>query len=130
SKGNEKPYYMGCYGIGVGRTLATIVEKYHDDRGMMWPASVAPYQVYLVSLKENEKAEKVYKELIDAGIEVLYDDREDISAGQKFADADLIGIPVRLVISAKTADKTEFKKRTEKETELLSLEEVLKRLKK
>ncbi|MGI8420103.1 MAG: proline--tRNA ligase [Candidatus Levyibacteriota bacterium] len=128
--GKQLPYYMGCYGFGLARTLTTIVEKYHDEHGIMWPESVAPYHVFLISLKENEKAEKVYKELTDAGIEVLYDDREDASAGQKFADADLIGIPVRLVVSAKTAEKIEFKKRTEKETELLSLAEVLQSLKK
>jgi prolyl-tRNA synthetase len=126
--GKKQPYYMGCYGFGLARTLTTIVEKYNDDKGITWPASVAPFQVCLISLKENEKAEKVYKELMDAGIEVLFDDREDASAGQKFADADLIGIPVRLVVSQKTGDKIEFKKRTEKESELVSFDEVLKRL--
>lgn len=126
--GEKQPYYMGCYGIGLARTLATVVELSHDDRGITWPESVAPFQVHLISLKENEKAEKVYQELLDAGVEVLFDDREDVTAGAKFADADLIGIPVRLVISQKTGDKIEFKKRTEKETELLSLEEILKKL--
>jgi prolyl-tRNA synthetase len=122
--GKRQKYYMGCYGFGIGRALATIVEKSHDDRGIVWPESVSPFQVHLISLKENEKAEKVYHELLDAGVEVLYDDREDVSAGAKFADADLIGIPVRLVISAKTGEKIEFKKRTEKETELLPLKEI------
>ena len=126
--GKRQPYYMGCYGFGLARTLTTIAEKSYDDRGIIWPESVAPFQVQLVSLKENDKAEKVYQELLDAGVEVLYDDRDDVSAGQKFADADLIGIPVRLVVSQKTQDKIEFKKRTEKESELLSIEEVLKRL--
>ena len=85
--------------------------------------------MHLISIKENEKAQKVYQQLLDAGIEVLFDDRDEASAGQKFADADLIGIPVRLVVSQKTEDKVEFKKRTEKESELLSFEEILKRLK-
>jgi prolyl-tRNA synthetase len=128
AQGKEQPYYMGCYGIGLARTLATIVEKYHDEKGIAWPTAVAPYQVYLISLKENEKADKAYQLLRTAGVEVLYDDREEISAGQKFADADLIGIPVRLVLSAKTGDKIEWKTRITKETELLSIDEILKRL--
>ena len=127
--GKEHHAFMGCYGIGISRAMGILVEKHHDDQGIVWPDSVAPFQVYVISLKENEKAEKVYKELLDSGVEVLYDDRDDVSAGKKFADADLIGIPVRLVISAKTGEKIEFKKRAEKETELLSLGEVLKRLK-
>lgn len=126
--GKEHYAFMGCYGIGISRVMGILVEKSHDERGIVWPESVSPFQVHLISIKENEKAEKVYKELLDAGIEVLFDDRDEASAGQKFADADLIGIPVRLVVSQKTGDKIEFKKRTEKESELLSLEEVLKRL--
>jgi len=127
--GKKQPYYMGCYGFGLARTLTTIVEKYHDDRGITWPQSVAPFQVHLISIKENEKAEEVYNKLSDAGIEVLYDDREDLSAGQKFADADLVGIPVRLVVSQKSGDKIEWKNRTKKETELLTRDEVLTRFK-
>lgn len=126
--GKQQPIYLASYGIGITRVMGVIVEKFADDRGISWPESVAPFGVHLISLKENEKADKVYKELLDAGVEVLYDDRDDVMAGAKFADADLIGIPTRLVISAKTGDKIEFKKRTEKETELVDLEEVLKRL--
>lgn len=124
-EGKDKPYYMGCYGIGLARTLATIVEKHHDDRGIMWPESFAPYQVHLVGL--NEKAETVYNALKEKGIDVLFDDR-DVSAGEKFADADLIGIPVRLVVSNKTGEQVEWKKRDSKEAELLDLQEVFKRL--
>lgn len=127
-KGQQIPYFMGAHGFGIGRTMASVIEVSHDDRGIIWPENVAPYQVHLVSLRENEKAEKVYQELQNAGVEVLFDDRDDVMAGAKFADADLIGIPVRLVVSAKTGDKIEFKKRTEKETELVSLEEILKRI--
>lgn len=132
-KGEKQKYYMGCYGFGIGRTLATIVEKYHDDRGIVWPKNVAPFAVHLIGIMNNEsgikeKAEEVYKKLLDAGIEVLFDDR-DTSTGAKFADADLIGIPVRLVISAKTGDKIEWKERTKPETNLLSFDEVLQRLK-
>ncbi len=131
--GTRQKYYMGCYGIGIGRTLAAIVEKHHDDRGIVWPKAIAPFDVHLISLKQNEKANEVYKKLQAVGIEVLYDDREDVGAGAKFADSDLIGIPVRLVISAKTlagqaGDKIEWKERTSTQTELLSFEEVLIRL--
>lgn len=132
-EGKRQKYYMGCYGIGIGRTLAAIVEKHHDDKGIIWPEHIAPFDVHLVGIRTQDEAikkqaEAVYKKLQDAGVEVLYDDREDISAGQKFGDADLIGIPVRLVVSPKTEGNVEWKKRSEKESELISLEEVLKRL--
>lgn len=127
--GKRQPYYMGCYGFGLARTLTTVVEKHHDDKGIVWPKNVAPFDVHLISLRENEKAEEMYKKLTDAGIEVLYDDREDVGAGAKFADADLIGIPVRLVVSQKTEGKIEWKERTKSDTELLSFDEVLQRLK-
>jgi len=127
--GKTKPYYMGCYGIGLCRTLATIVEMHHDDRGIIWPASVAPYQVHLVSLRGAEdRAEVVYQTLQDQGIEVLWDER-DISPGVKFADADLLGMPVRLVVSPRTAENVEFKLRTEKEVEVLSLDVAIERIK-
>ncbi|HVF69087.1 MAG TPA: proline--tRNA ligase [Xanthomonadales bacterium] len=128
--GTEKQYYMGCYGIGIGRTLGSIVETNHDEKGIVWPASVAPFDVHLVSIKSNEKAEGVYKKLQDAGIEVLYDDREDVSVGNQFADADLIGIPVRLVVSSKSGDKIEWKERTGSDTQLLGIEQVLNKLQK
>src|SRR5262249_26314610 len=129
AEGKKQPYYMGCYGIGIGRTLATIAEISHDDKGILWPKSVAPFAVHLISLKANEKADEVYKKLQEAGIEVLYDDRE-IGAGEKFADADLIGIPVRLVISAKTGDQIEWKERSKSETELFSVDTVIQQLQK
>ncbi|MBU0578589.1 proline--tRNA ligase, partial [Patescibacteria group bacterium] len=119
--GQEKPYYMGCYGIGLGRTIAAIIEKHHDEKGIIWPEAVAPFQVQLISLAGAEKrAGEIYNQLLKAGVEVLWDDRDE-SAGAKFADADLIGIPVRLVVSDRTKDKIEWKKRTSKETELLDL---------
>ena len=132
--GNETRYYMGCYGIGIGRTLGAIVETNHDDRGIIWPKSVAPFDVHLVGitkqeLRIKEEADRVYKRLLEAGVEVLYDDREDVSAGTQFADADLIGVPVRLVVSAKSGDKIEWKERTKNETELISLDEVLRKIK-
>ncbi|KXK08529.1 MAG: Proline--tRNA ligase [Microgenomates bacterium OLB22] len=128
--GQELPYYMGCYGIGIGRTLATVVEIHHDDRGIIWPESIAPYQVHLIGLNlEDEEvksqAEKVYQDLTEKNSEVLYDDRLDISAGEKFADADLIGIPYRLVVSKKTGDQVEVKKRSESESMMFSFSELL-----
>jgi prolyl-tRNA synthetase len=127
--GSQKYPIMGCYGLGISRVMGILVEKFHDDRGILWPESVAPFQIHLIGLRAQERANEVYKSLIDAGVEVLYDDREDVQAGAKFADADLIGIPNRLVVSAKTGEQIEWKKRTEKETELVSLETVLKKFK-
>jgi prolyl-tRNA synthetase len=103
--GSAIPYYMGCYGIGVGRTLATVIEVNHDEKGMIWPVSIAPYLVHLVGLNLEEAeirdwADGVYSSLTAAGIDVLYDDR-DARAGEKFADSDLIGIPFRVVVSKK-----------------------------
>ncbi len=132
--GKEIPIVMGCYGIGISRLMGTIAEVYNDEKGIIWPENVAPYDTHLIGIMNNEsrikkRADEVYEKLEKAGVEVLYDDREDVSAGQKFADADLIGIPVRLVISEKTQDKIEWKKRSEEKIELLSLDEILKRLK-
>lgn len=132
-QGNKKPYYMGCYGFGLARTLTTVVEEYHDDKGIVWPKSIAPFAVHLIGIMNQEsgikeKTEEVYKKLLDAGVEVLYDDR-DTSTGAKFADADLIGIPTRLVVSAKSGDKIEWKERNKQEAELLSFDEVLQKLK-
>ncbi|MGN0907590.1 MAG: proline--tRNA ligase, partial [Bullifex sp.] len=96
--GTRKPVIMGSYGIGVGRLLACLAEEYNDEKGLKLPISVAPYQVHLISLvKDNQIGEDLYKELSDAGIDVLYDDRKE-SAGVKFADADIIGVPIRITI--------------------------------
>jgi len=127
SDGKQKPYYMGCYGIGLGRTLATIVEVYNDDKGIIWPEAVAPYQVHIVGL--DGLGEKEYKHLLAEGVETLFDDRLNLSAGEKFADADLIGIPYRVVVSKRTEDKLEVKKRSEKQTRFLALQSLLEMLK-
>jgi prolyl-tRNA synthetase len=126
--GKSRPIVMGCYGIGLGRLLAAIVEQSHDDKGIIWPLSVAPYQVYLCPLSLDKPAvattaEKVYQELQKEGIEVLFDDRDD-SPGVKFNDADLLGIPLRLTLSPRTlqSQSVEAKWRTEKKTQLLPLE--------
>ena len=126
SKGKKKPVWFGSYGIGSTRAMGAIVEVSHDDKGIIWYPQVAPLAVHLIELEKN--ANSVYEKLIKAGIEVLYDNRS-VSAGEKFADADLIGIPVRLTVSAKTGDKIEWKNRDSQETELFSLSQVVNRLK-
>ena len=134
-KDGKKQYpVMGCYGLGISRLMGTIVEKYHDDKGIIWPEAVAPFRVHLLCLGGKtdtdvvKKSEKAYKTLLKSGIEILYDDR-DVSAVEKFADSDLIGIPYRAVISKKTGDKVELKKRSDEKTKLISLDELLKLLK-
>jgi prolyl-tRNA synthetase len=104
--GGEEIFSMGCYGMGVSRLLAVVAEEHHDDRGLMWPREAAPYQVHLAALgagrspEVGDAADRVYERLVAAGIEVLYDDR-DVSPGVKFADADLLGAPARLVVGSK-----------------------------
>lgn len=133
--GKDKFYYMGCYGIGIDRTVATIVERFHDENGIIWPKSVAPFQVHLVRLGKKEKSEKetdeVYETLQKEGIEVLYDDRDE-SSGVKLKDSDLIGIPLRIVISEKTLAKesVEIKQRNQKEFELVKIQDFVKAIKK
>jgi prolyl-tRNA synthetase len=130
-KGEKKTLVMGCYGIGLGRLLGTVAEVYHDDKGLIWPESVAPFMVHILSLNKNAEAEKLYGELQEKGVEVLYDDRE-ASAGEKFADADLIGIPYQIIVSEKTLkeNKVEIKNRKtgEKEFVKLSAAEIIKHL--
>jgi prolyl-tRNA synthetase len=127
----EKQYViMGSYGIGSGRLLASVAEEYHDENGLIWPISVAPYAIHLVALKGGEgEAEQLYHQLVEAGFEVLYDDREE-SPGVKFADADLIGIPIRLTVSKRTLDKDSFelKRRDQEETVLVPKGEALQRV--
>jgi len=109
--GEEKPVLMGSYSIGVGRLLACVAEEHHDDYGLVWPITVAPYQVHIVALHGNESAaEALYDELRVAGIEVLYDDRNE-RAGVKFYDADLIGVPIRLTVSERALEAGGFEAR-------------------
>lgn len=111
--GEEKPVIMGCYGIGLGRVLGTVVEVLGDENGLVWPKEIAPFDVHLVELggagdtAVREATQKLYDELTQAGLEVLWDDR-DLRAGEKFADSDLIGIPVRVVVSKKTIESGKF----------------------
>jgi prolyl-tRNA synthetase len=128
-EGKKKPVWFGSYGIGPTRVMGTLVEVSHDDKGVIWFPQVAPFDVHILRLGKDKETEKIYKALIDVGIDVLYDDR-DAQAGEKFGDCDLIGIPVRLVVSEKTGDKIEWKERASDKAELLSLDEVIKKLKK
>lgn len=129
--GKQQPVVMGSYGIGVGRLLACLAEHYNDESGLCLPISVSPYQVHLVSLlKETEVGEQIYKELEDAGIEVLYDDRKE-TAGVKFADADLIGIPIRITLGNRSfkEGKVEVKYRSTGETTSYLISDLVKEIK-
>lgn len=127
--GSKKPAYLGSYGIGITRLMGTLVEVFNDDKGIIWPKSVAPYNVHLVHIEDPQTeswAKETYDKLTKAGIEALWDDRENISAGEKFADCDLIGIPTRLVISKKVGKgKVEIKERGKEESKIVGLEKVL-----
>lgn len=134
--GKDTPVFMGSYGIGPGRLMGTIVEVLSDEKGIVWPKEVAPYQVHLISISGGnadvvKEADSLYDVLTENGIEVLYDDR-DIRAGEKFADADLIGIPARVIISEKTMAQggVEVSRRGEGKAELISDSDIIDRLQK
>lgn len=121
-KGRKKDVIMGCYGIGISRLMGAIIEVNNDNKGIIWPETVAPFKVHLIELK-GASAKNIYEDLIKQGVEVLYDDR-NVSAGEKFADADLIGAPYRIVVSEKTGDKVELKKRGEDKTKLVYVRQI------
>ncbi len=131
-KGQPQIIYMGSYGIGPSRLMGVITEKYADEKGLVWPAAVAPFSLHLLSLSKDTEGEtvQVARTLYDAltlrGVEVLFDDRE-VSAGEKFADSDLIGIPMRVVVSDKSLEKggVEIKERTQQEGYIVTIEELL-----
>jgi prolyl-tRNA synthetase len=130
--GLRKLMIMGCYGLGPSRIMGAIAEVHHDEKGIIWPKAVAPFQVHLIQIENSQKvrkaSQKLYQDLQKQKIEVLYDDREDKSAGEKFADCDLIGMPLRIVVSERTLSKNslEIKKRSEKEARLIKLGQVKK----
>ena len=129
--GESRPVVMGSYGIGVGRLLACIAEEHNDEQGLCWPIAVAPYEVHLVALRGGfEAAEQLYADLKKAGIEVLFDDRDE-SPGVKFNDADLIGIPIRVTAGKRSLDEggVELKLREEKDRSLVPLDEAPDRIK-
>lgn len=122
-KGETKEILMGCYGIGLGRLMGTVVEVHHDEKGIIWPEAVAPFKVHLLSLNQDDRAEVIYDALNEKGIEVLFDDR-DMNPGGKFADADLIGLPYQLIVSEKNLknNKVEVKNRKTGAVEYISLD--------
>jgi prolyl-tRNA synthetase len=130
--GKEVTLYMGTYGIGVTRIVAAAIEQNHDERGIIWPESIAPFQLVLVpigmqkSVRVREVADRLYAELTAAGIEVLYDDR-DARPGVKFADAELLGIPHRLVVAERglEAGKLEYRARRDTESQEFPLDDAL-----
>ena len=132
--GKSKPIVMGCYGIGVERTAAAVIEQHNDENGIVWPLSIAPYHVVVVPVnikkaEQMEAAEKIYNELLSMGVEVLLDDRDE-RVGVKFKDSELIGIPMRITVGKDITDgKVEFKLRKEAEKELITLEEIADKIK-
>ncbi len=130
--GEKKSVFMGSYGIGPGRLMGTIVETLSDDKGIIWPESVAPFHVHLLALGEDEEvaksAESLYVYLKEKGVEVLFDDRKGMTAGEKFADADLLGMPYRVVVSTRSLKDGgyEIKKRTEDKGKVVGKEDLLK----
>ena len=135
SEGQQHPIIMGCYGIGLGRLLAAAIEQNHDDKGITFPTPIAPYQVHLIGLNladdsVSKAADELYSRLWQEGVETLYDDRREEAAGVKFNDADLLGLPMRLVISPRNLkqDSVEIKARREKDAELVPMDEVVERI--
>jgi len=129
--GEKKNVFMGSYGIGPGRVMGTIVEVLSDEKGIIWPEAVAPFSAHILELGDSEEvleaAGGLYETLAAAGIETLYDDRKEMSAGEKFADADLLGMPYRIVVSARSLKENGFevKKRTEEKGKIMSADELL-----
>lgn len=134
-KGDKRPVFMGSYGIGPARLMGTVVETLADDKGIIWPLNIAPFIVHLLVLGDEElvrvEADKVYEKLLKARVEVLFDDRKEISAGEKFADADLLGMPYRVVVSTRSIKDggVEVKKRNEEKGKIILLEELISLLK-
>ena len=132
--GEKKLVVMGSYGIGPGRVMGTIVEALSDEKGIIWPESVAPFSVHLLVLGEDEKvrseANSIYEKLVDSGVEVLFDDRSGVTAGEKFADSDLIGVPLRAVVSSRSieAGGIEIKKRVDEKGSIVSSQELITQL--
>jgi prolyl-tRNA synthetase len=134
-EGSEKPVIMGCYGMGISRAIGAVVESNHDEKGIIWPKVLSPFLIHLIRLGDSKKigtvAEKLYTDLQKEKINVLYDDRQDKSAGEKFAEADLIGIPYRVIVSEKTLAKNsaEVKERDKNTSKLVKIKQLQKFLK-
>ncbi|HLD27187.1 MAG TPA: aminoacyl--tRNA ligase-related protein [Patescibacteria group bacterium] len=128
--GSQQFPMMGCYGIGTTRLLGTVVEVNHDEKGILWNRETAPYDCHLINLSSDQEkhADAVYRTLLGKGFEVLYDDRIEISSGQKLMVADLIGIPIRLIVSDRTGRDIEWKSRTDKKTRMMTVAQVIEKL--
>jgi len=127
--GSRQDVIIGCYGIGISRIMGAIVEVHNDERGIIWPDEVAPYRVHLLTFSDDAavlaQSASLYQSLLDAGVSVLWDERTDASNGEKLADADLMGIPHRMIISPKTNGGVEYKKRSEEQTQNITNKEAL-----
>ena len=134
SRGEDKLVLMGCYGLGISRFMGALVEVYHDKEGIIWPDAVAPFRIHLLCLGKDagvkKYCEKLYHDMLAKGVEVLYDDRDQVTHGEKFNDADLIGIPNRVVVSERTiaARKVEFKRRNSKIPQYMNNVMLLKKI--
>jgi prolyl-tRNA synthetase len=128
--GSKKPVITGSYGIGTSRLIGVLVEKFHDEKGIIWPKNVAPFLVQIVDLQQPVESKAIYEQLKKENIDALWDDRE-MSAGQKFADADLIGCPIRVVVSSRSLQGggVEIKLRNETESKIVSTESLSEYLK-
>ena len=129
--GKQNPVFMGSYGIGLGRALGTVVEVNHDTNGIIWPSEVAPFKAHIIAIgsdSELKKAKSLYEKMNKKGIEVLLDDRIDLSVGQRLAESDLYGVPHRFVIGSKNKGKIEYKLRSSKTSTLLTESEALKKV--
>ncbi len=124
--GIKKPVIMSSYGIGISRLMGVLVEKFHDDKGIIWPKNVAPFLVNLIDIQQPEEAKKIYERLQKEGVECLWDDR-DMNPGGKFADAELIGCPIRVLVSQRSLDSggVELKLRNETESKVVSIEKMI-----
>jgi prolyl-tRNA synthetase len=133
-EGKQQYFVMGCYGIGVSRIVAALIEQSHDENGIIWSKTLTPYHVYIIPIDYNDKkikeiADKIYNELIENGFDVLLDDRDE-RPGVKFKDADLIGIPVRIVVSSRNLpDNVEIKLRTNNEANIIKIANCLSEIK-
>lgn len=133
--GKQKLVFMGSYGIGITRLMGTIVEVLSDEKGIIWPETIAPFKIHLIALGRNTEtwteAENIYQKLQDNKIEVFFDDRKDVAAGEKFADADLLGMPIRAVVSDRSLEKggLEIKKRNEMESQICTFEDLINKIK-
>ena len=134
-KGENIPVWLGSYGIGITRLMGVIAEKFGDEKGLVWPKEIAPFYVHLIAIGDNKKvkatADKIYQDCKANGIEVLYDDRQDKSVGERFAEADLIGIPQRIVVSEKTLSQNsvEVKERSKTAAKIIKIKDLIKSLK-